>query len=142
MSDDAGNTEMSWPLTGAPLNPGSIGALAPLEVLSGQDHPAIFTAMMGAETVLVYEAYVDEARQTARLIVVPIGARQLEALKAGAITPLQALNQPRVLAIDRGFDGVVKAAVSLAAGIAAVPDAYQPAPSAVLRPHLTPRTSG
>ncbi|WP_295994418.1 hypothetical protein [Rugamonas sp.] len=142
MSDNAGNTEMTWPLTGAPLNPRSIGALTPLDVLSGQDQPAIYTAMMGAETMLVYVSYVDRQRQAARLIAVPVSPQQLDQLKAGAITLLQALDQPRVLAIDRGFDGVVTAAVSLSGGIAAVPDVDKPAPSAVLHPHLTPRTSG
>ena len=84
-----------------------LGDLKPDEVLYYFDGPRIFTSKdIDNKLVFVYQC--DESDQRMRFVAVPFSETLLTHLKAGSITLLEALDQPRVWVIDQTLDGKIK----------------------------------
>ncbi len=76
-----------------------LGALEPQEVLYDFDGPRVFTSNdADSKLLLAYQS--DESAEIRRFIIVPFSESLLSSLKAGSITLLEALDQPRVWIAD------------------------------------------
>lgn len=133
---------MTWSIDGINEDAGRFQNLDPVEVLYELEAPKIFTAKCGGIVpVLVYESYVDVVASHVHLIVAPTSSAIILALKDGAKTVIQALDQPWVWAVTQDFDGASLQAVLLPNGIESVPDGYKPKKAAMLWPQLMPLVS-
>lgn len=133
---------MTWSLDGLKEDTSRFQNLEPIEILYELETPKIFTAKCGGVVpVLVYESHVDVRASHVHLIVTPTSPSIISALKDGAKTVIQALDQPWVWAVTQDFDGASLEAILLADGIQSVPDGYKPKKSAMLWPQLMPLVS-
>jgi hypothetical protein len=127
---------MNWNVDGEPIAPEWLGELAPVETLYEFDGPRIYVARVQNRPVIVYESDADDERAVRRLLVAPTNEKILDALKAGARSLLEALNQPWLHAVDQAFDHRVVAAWHLPKGLSSVPEPFKPVAGTLLSVEL------
>jgi len=127
-----------WEVKGKPVAADRFRPFVPSEVLYDFDGPRTFT-LRDAEGELYLAHWLDEDTDTARYVVVPFSDALLAELTNGQISVRDALDQPRVFAIDIGYDANVRAAWRVELGDLPV-DAL-PRPTTMLWPSLEPLAS-
>lgn len=132
---------MTWTFEGVIDQSGRFEILEPEEILYELENPKIFTSKDGGELVLVYESFVNLSESCINYIVTPTSSSIINALKDGAKSVIQALDQPWVWIVVQNFDGEFKQSFLLKNGIHSVPDGYKPKKSAMLWPELMPLVS-
>lgn len=127
---------MSWTVDGTPVPVAPFGDLAPVEVLYDFEGPQIYIAHDSGRPLFVYVSDINERDEYMRLLVVPVSRQIVENLKAGDLTLCDVLRQPWLHAVDQAFDGVVRAAWYIDAGLNAVPDGFKPVEGTLLSAEL------
>ncbi|VWC65505.1 hypothetical protein BLA39750_00133 [Burkholderia lata] len=127
---------MSWTVDGTPVPVAPLGDLTPAEVLYDFDGPQIYIAYDSGRPLFVYVSDICELEECMRLLVVPVSRQIVANLKNGDLTLCDVLRQPWLHAVDQAFDGVIRAAWYIDAGLDAVPDGFKPVEGTLLTAEL------
>jgi hypothetical protein len=127
-----------WQVMGKPVDAGLFAPFKPLEVLYDFDGPRTFTHL-DRDGQLCLAHWCDEGQEGMRFLIVPFTEQLVRKLKDGESSLLDALNQPRLWAVDVTHSGELREA--WAARLADLPQDVLPLPGTMLLPSLEPLLS-
>lgn len=126
-----------WQVTGKPLDIGLFQPFKPEEVLYDFDGPRTFTHR-DRDGQLCLAHWCDEDQEVTRFLVVPVTEQLVKKLKEGESTLRDALNQPRLWALDLAHSGELREAWIVK--LIDLPQEVLPHPGTMLLPSLEPPT--
>ncbi|MBC7816998.1 MAG: hypothetical protein IAG10_08935, partial [Planctomycetaceae bacterium] len=127
-----------WSVSGKQIDAAQFRPFEPVEVLYDFDGPRSFT-LRDAEGELQLAHWCDEDDQAERYLVVPFTPKLVERLKTGTLTLRDALDQPRLWAVDVKRTGEIASAWRTQ--LADLPPDILPHPGTMLLPSLEPLIS-
>ena len=124
-----------WEIKGKPIQATQLASFEPLRILNYYDGPRIFT-FLDADEALCLACWSDEDQRRSRFLAAPVNEAIITDLERGLLSVREALDQPRVWAVDLTQEGKVEEAWLIK--LSDVPEDAQPQLRTMLHRSLEP----